>query len=222
VLLDDDVGVIVHGVEEGRRIFTIINRYLLYTMVSNFANVMVVALASLFLPYLPLLPDQVLLLNILADLPMLAIITDRVAQKDLATPRRWDIRRLVKLTLFLGMLNAVFAFGLWRVLEGRPTTVIYSSWFLLLGTTALLILFAVRTTEWFWQAPAPSLPLVGALVFVLGLQYALVDIPATQRLLHFGAISWQLQLGIVGYSCAYLGAADVVKRVFIRHAEASA
>jgi len=209
-------------VEEGRRIFTIINRYLLYTMVSNFANVMVVAIASLFLQYLPLLPDQVLLLNILADLPMLAIITDRVAQKDLATPRHWDIRRLMELTLFLGIVNAFFAFGLWRMLEGRQPTVIYSSWFLLLGTTALLILFPVRTTDWFWQAPLPSLPLGGALLFILVLQYALVDLPVTQRLLHFGAISWEIQLGIAAYACAYLVAADIVKRAFIRHESAPA
>jgi P-type Mg2+ transporter len=145
VLLEDDLGVIVDGVAEGRRLFTNINRYLLYTMVSNFANVIVVAIASLFLNFLPLRPTQVLVLNVLADLPMLAIVTDRVAAADLATPRRWDVRRLVEMTFYLGTLNALFAFGLLRIVRGQPVPIVYSTWFLLLGTTALLILAVART-----------------------------------------------------------------------------
>ena len=115
VLLDDNLEVIVEGIQQGRRTFTNINRYLLYTMVSNFANVIIVSIASFFLNFLPLLPSQVLLLNVLADLPMLAVVTDNVALEDLATPRRWDVRRIVELSIYLGIVNALFAFGL---LEG--------------------------------------------------------------------------------------------------------
>src|SRR5260370_19661524 len=76
VLLDDNLEAIIVGVQDGRRAFTNIHRYLLYTMVVNFANVVIFAFASLVLTYLPLLPHQLLLLNLLSDLPMLALATD--------------------------------------------------------------------------------------------------------------------------------------------------
>lgn len=216
VLLQDDLGVIVDGVEEGRRTFTNINRYLLYTMVSNFANVIIVAVASLVLNYLPLLPDQVLLLNVLADLPMLAIVTDVVSLEDIATPRRWDVRRLVELSVFLGLVNALFAFGLIRLLSARSPEVVHAAWFLFLGSTALLVLFAVRTPGWFWSRPWPSLPIVVAVAAAFVVTLALVNVPEARSLLHFGTLTVPEQLEIEAYSIAYLLIADALQRAFIR------
>ena len=218
VLLQDDLEVIVGGIEEGRRLFTNINRYLLYTMVSNFANVMIVAIASLFLRFIPLLPEQVLLLNVLADLPMLAIVTDRVARADIALPRRWDVRHVMELTVYLGFVNALFAFGLLRFLAGQPPPVIYSSWFLLLGITALLILFVVRTSGWFWQAPLVSLPLGLALLACLAIVIGMVDLAPLRELFGFAPLPWYAQFSIVGYSLLYMAAADIVKRAYTRAA----
>jgi len=215
VLLEDNLAVIVDGVEEGRRTFTNINRYLLYTMVSNFANVVIVAVASLLLNFLPLLPDQVLLLNVLADLPMLAIVTDVVARDDIATPRHWDVRRLVELSVFLGLINALFAFGLLRVLSGRSPEVVHAAWFLFLGSTALLILFAVRTPGWFWSRPWPSIPVLAALAAAFAVTVALVNIPEARTLLRFGTLSLPEQFGIEAYSIAYLLVANALKRAFI-------
>ncbi len=216
VLLKDDLPVIVDGIKEGRRTFTNINRYLLYTMVSNFANVIIVAVASFVLNFLPLLPDQVLLLNVLADLPMLAIVTDVVSFEDLATPRRWDIHRLVELSIFLGLVNAVFAFGLLRFLGGRSPEVVHAAWFLFLGTTALLILFAVRTEDWFWKRPWPSVPLLGALAVAQIVTVALVILPPAQALFRFGNLSLSEVLGIGAYSIAYLVVADVLHTTYHR------
>ena len=216
VLLKDDLPVIVDGIREGRRTFTNINRYLLYTMVSNFANVIIVAVASFFLNFLPLLPDQVLLLNVLADLPMLAIVTDVVSSKDLATPRHWDIHRLVELSIFLGLVNALFAFGLLRFLGGRSPAVVHAAWFLFLGTTALLILFAVRTEDWFWKRPWPSVPLLGALAAAQIVTVGLVLLPPAQALFHFGNLSVAEVLGIGAYSIAYLMAADLLHTTYHR------
>ena len=221
VLLEDNLHVIVDGVAEGRRLFTNINRYLLYTMVSNFANVVIVAFASLFLNFLPLLPEQVLVLNVLADLPMLAIATDRVARSDLATPRHWDVRRLVELTLYLGVLNALFAFGLLRFLTEQPRTVVYAAWFLLLGTTALLVLVVVRARGWFWQAPPPSIALTFAMGVGLAVTLALINMPATRVLFGFAALPWRLQIEIVVYALAYVLCADALKRAYFHFAGSS-
>jgi len=216
VLLRDDLGVIVDGIEEGRRTFTNINRYLLYTMVSNFANVVIVAVASLFLNFLPLLPAQVLLLNVLADLPMLAIVTDVVASEDLATPRRWDVGRLVELSVFLGLVNTLFAFALLRIFSLRSPEVVHAAWFLFLGSTALLILFAVRTPGWFWMRPWPSLPVLAAVAVAFAVTVALVNLPPARALLKFGSLSWLDQIGIEASSVGYLVVADALQAAFSR------
>jgi Mg2+-importing ATPase len=216
ILLEDDLAVIVDGIQEGRRTFTNINRYLLYTMVSNFANVIIVAIASLFLSYLPLLPAQVLLLNLLADLPMLAIVTDKVAMADLATPRRWDIVRLGEVSLALGLVNAVFAFALLRLLHEQDPTVVHTSWFLFLGSSALLVLFAVRSRGWFWSPPWPSGPILGAVAAAFVVTLGLVNLPPTQHLLGFAQLGWTTQLAIVAYAVLYVMVADVLLNAFRR------
>jgi len=218
ILLRDDLGVIVDGLQEGRRIFTSITRYLLYTMVSNFANVLIVAVASLVLSYLPLLPDQVLLLNILADVPMLAIVTDRVSREDLATPRRWSIRGILELSLYLGLVNALFAFGLLKLVAAHSPAVARTEWFLFLGSTALLILFVVRSPGWFWQGPGPSWTLLLALGGCFALTVAVINVPLTQNLLGFAPLSWPTQLVIEAYGLAYLVVADVIQRAYHHHA----
>jgi Mg2+-importing ATPase len=216
VLLEDNLQVIVDGIQEGRRTFTNINRYLLYTMVGNFANVVIVALASLVLPYLPLLPDQVLLLNVLSDLPMLALATDVVALADIATPRRWDVRRLVELSIFLGVANAILAFGLLRFFHGRPAEDVHAVWFLFLGSTGLFILFAVRTRGWFYSRPWPSVPVLAALAGAFVVTVAFVNVPAVKSLLHFGNLSLAEQIGIEAYSVLYLLIADLLQHSFRR------
>ncbi len=184
VLLEDNLQVIVDGIQEGRRTFTNINHY------GNFANVVIVAIASLVLPYLPLLADQVLLMNVLTDLPMLAIATDVVSLEDIATPRRWDV----------------------RFFQGRSAEDINAVWFLFLGSTGLLVLFAIRTKDWFFSRPWPSMPLLGALAAAFFVTVALVNIPETKTLLHFGNLSALEQLGIVGFALVYLLIADVLQQ----------
>ena len=214
VLLEDNLQVIVDGIQEGRRTFTNINRYLLYTMVGNFANVIIVALASLVLPYLPLLPDQVLLLNLLSDLPMLALATDTVAFDDISTPRRWDVRRLVELAGFLGIANAIMAFALLRFFAARPAEDVHTVWFLFLGVTGLVVLFAIRTKNWFFSKPWPSKQVLLALGGAFVVTVALVNIPQAQALLHFGRLSVLDQVGIVAYSVAYMVIANLIDREF--------
>ena len=214
VLLEDNLQVIVDGIQEGRRTFTNINRYLLYTMVGNFANVIIIALASLVLPYLPLLPSQVLLLNLLSDLPMLALATDMVGFDDVATPRRWDVRKLVELAGFLGIANAIMAFALLRFFAGRPAEDVHTIWFVFLGVTGLFVLFAVRTKNWFFSKPWPSVPVLLAIGGAFVVTVALVNIPEAQTLLHFGRLSVLDQVGIVAYSVAYMVIANLIDREF--------
>jgi magnesium-transporting ATPase (P-type) len=158
----------------------------------------------------------VLLLNVLADLPMLAIVTDAVSFEDIATPRRWDVRRLIELAIFLGVVNAFLAFGLLRFFQGRSAEDVHAAWFLFLGSTALFILFAVRTRGWFYTRPWPSVPVLGAVVAAFVVTVALVNVPVAKSLLHFGNLSLAEQIGIEAYSILYLLIADVLQVSFRR------
>lgn len=148
---------------------------------------------------------------------MLAIVTDHVAWDDLATPRHWSIRGILELSLYLGLVNALFAFGLLKLVAAHSPAVARTEWFLFLGSTALLILFVVRSPGWFWQGPRPSRTLVLALGASFILTVALVNVPVTRDLLGFAPLNWTTQLVIEAYGLAYLVLADVIRRAYHRH-----
>ncbi len=202
ILLENNLGVIVDGLREGRRIFTNLNRYLLYTMVSNFANVLIVAVASLLLDFIPLLPSQVLLLTIISDLPMLSIATDKVSTFQISRPLRWDVRLIVEPAIYLGILNALFAFGLLRFYVGASPNDLRTAWYLLLAVTSILILFPVRSHLPFWKAEPPSWEVVLAVAAGLVGGVSLAEWPVSQPLFGFVPISVTAQLGIFGKGVA--------------------
>src|SRR5205807_8953277 len=124
VLLEKDLGVLLDGVREGRKTFANTLKYVFMATSANFGNMFSMAGASLFLRFLPLLPKQVLLTNLLTDLPEMAIASDRVDPELLARPRRWDVRFIRRFMLAFGLLSSIFdylTFGVLRfVLHAGP------------------------------------------------------------------------------------------------------
>jgi Mg2+-importing ATPase len=216
VLVEDDLRVIIDGIQEGRRTFTTINRYLVYTLVSNFATVFVVTIASYLLPELPLLPAQVLLLTILPDLSMLAIATDGVAAEDLRRAQHWRIRTIVTVAFWFGIVNTLYTFGLLRVFIHAPVPALRSALFMYLALTALLVLVNVRTPNWSWQAPRPSRAIAVAVAGSLVVPFALINLPPLRAVFGFGPLPPLVQLGIIGLTVAYVATLDVIKWV-LRH-----
>src|SRR5574342_78269 len=108
VLLKQDLGVLVQGVREGRVTFANTLKYVFMATSANFGNMFSMAGASLFLPFLPLLPKQILLTNLLTDLPEMAIATDRVDDELVKEPRRWDIKFIRKFMITFGVVSSVF------------------------------------------------------------------------------------------------------------------
>ncbi len=122
--------------------------------------------------------------------------------------------RLVQISIFLGLVNAVLAFGLLRFFQGRSAEDIHAVWFLFLGTTGLFILFSVRTRDWFFSRPWPSVQVLLALTGAFVVTVALVNLPVAKTGLHFGNLSLEEQVGVIVYSAGYLVIADVMKRAF--------
>ena len=148
VLLEKDLGVLAAGVAEGRRIFANTIKYVLMGTSSNFGNMFSAAAASAVLPFLPMLPSQILLNNLLYDSSQLAIPTDRVDDEQLHAPSHWNIAFIRRFMLTFGPISSLFdfmTFGLMLgVLHAGPAE-FRTGWFVESLATQTLIIFAIRT-----------------------------------------------------------------------------
>src|SRR6266852_6940621 len=116
VLLEKDLGVLVQGVREGRTTFANTLKYVFMATSANFGNMFSMAGVSLLLPFLPLLPKQILLTNLLTDFPEMTIATDNVDNEMVDYPRRWDIKAIRKFMMTFGVVSSVFDFVTFGVL----------------------------------------------------------------------------------------------------------
>jgi Mg2+-importing ATPase len=108
VLLDNDLRVLIKGVTEGRITFANTLKYIFMATSANFGNMFSMSIASAFLPFLPLLPRQILLTNLLTDFPEMAIATDNVDEQLVALPHKWNISFIKKFMIVFGMVSSLF------------------------------------------------------------------------------------------------------------------
>lgn len=216
VLLEKDLGVLATGVAEGRRIFANTIKYVLMGTSSNFGNMFSAAAASAVLTFLPMLPSQILLNNLLYDSSQLAIPTDRVDDDQLHAPSHWNIAFIRRFMLTFGPISSLFdflTFGLMLgVLHAGPVA-FRTGWFVESLATQTLIIFAIRTRRTpFWRSRA-STTLTLATVSVIGVGIALTVSPLSQQL-GFTPLPWQFFLALAGFTVAYLVLVDVTKAMF--------
>jgi P-type Mg2+ transporter len=218
ILLEKDLNVLADGVVEGRRIFANTIKYVLMGTSSNFGNMFSAAGASLFLSFLPMLPSQILLNNLLYDASQLAIPTDNVDEEQLHRPSHWDIGFIRRFMIFFGPLSSVFdfvTFGvmLW-VFHSGPGQ-FRSGWFVESLATQTLVIFAIRTRRIPFYRSHPSLPLALA---AIGVAVVGALLPATPlaHTLGFRPLPLGFFAALAGMVVCYLGLIEVGKRFFYR------
>jgi Mg2+-importing ATPase len=218
VLLEKDLGVLGEGVREGRRTFANTLKYVYMTTSANFGNMFSMAGAALFLPFLPLLPKQILLNNFLTDFPAMAIATDRVDRELVERPRRWDIRFIRDFMIAFGAVSSVFDFltfgTLILVLRATPEQ-FRTGWFIESVMTELLIVPVIRTWKPFYRS-LPSRALLVATVVVFGVTLALPYYSPLSSLLGLAPLplSYLALLGAI--TALYLCASEMTKKFFYR------
>jgi Mg2+-importing ATPase len=217
VLLEQDLNVLERGVRDGRRTFANTLKYVFMATSANFGNMFSMAGASVLLPFLPLLPKQILLLNLLTDLPELTIATDRVDADWIEQPRRWDVRFIRRFMMVFGVLSSVFdyvTFGvlLWWLKAGPVE--FRTGWFLESVVSAALIVLVVRTRHRVLTTP-PSAPLAIAMTCVIVAALALPFTPVA-RALGFTAVPPSFVGGMAVIVFVYIVAGEVAKRIFYR------
>jgi Mg2+-importing ATPase len=158
VLLERDLGVLHQGVVEGRRTVVNVGKYILMASSANFGKIISMAIAGLFLPFLPLLPIQVLLTNLIYDVAQTGLPVDRVDREAIARPAHWDIRLIERFMLVLGPVSTLFdllTFGVLLLLFQATETQFRTGWFIESLVTQILMIFAVRTRRQLIRQPAP-------------------------------------------------------------------
>ncbi len=222
LLLEKDLDVLADGVMEGRRIFANTMKYVLMGTSSNFGNMFSAAGASLFLTFLPMLPPQILLNNLLYDTSQLAIPTDNVDPEQVARPSHWDVGFIRRFMLFFGPISSLFDFAtfgvmLW-VFHAGPS-LFRAGWFVESLATQTLVIFAIRTRRIPFFRSRPSVPL---LLAAFGVVIVGAVLPATPlgRLLGFQPLPGLFFLTLAGMVVCYLMLIEIGKHWFYRTAPA--
>lgn len=180
ILLEQDLGVLADGVAEGRRIFANTIKYVLMGTSSNFGNMFSVTVAAAFLPFLPMLPMQILLNNLLYDVSQLTIPTDRVDAEQLTRPSHWDIGFVRRFMFSFGPISSLFdfaTFGLLLWAFGPSAPLFRSGWFVESLATQTLIVFAIRTRRVPFLRSRPSKPLLVSVIAVVIVGAVLPETP---------------------------------------------
>jgi Mg2+-importing ATPase len=219
VLLKRDLDVIRRGIVEGRKTFANTLKYVLMTMSANLGNMISMAVASLWLPFLPLLAGQILLNNFLSDIPALGLAADGVDHELVDRPRRWDMRFIGRFMLEFGLLSSLFdfvTFGMLLTLHARPE-LFRSGWFVESLLTEILVALLIRTRRPFFRSRPGSFVLVST-VAVAGVGIAIPYLPFVGGL-GFAPLPFTTVLALLAVTLLYGAAVELNKARFYRHTE---
>ena len=223
VLLRHDLGVLARGVRNGRITFANTLKYIFITTSANFGNMFSMAGASLFLPFLPLLPKQILLNNFLSDLPALTIATDNVDPEQSLKPRRWDQKFIRRFMVAFGLVSSVFdylTFGALLVMLRASEAQFQTGWFIESLMTELFIVMVIRTHRSIFQSKPGRILAIATLV-VAG---STIVLPYTPLGALFGLVPlpWYFMVTLVSITALYLLTSEVVKRMMFARLERAA
>ena len=205
ILLEHDLSVIHNGVMEGRRAVVNTEKYILMGSSSNFGNMFSMAGASLFLPFLPMLPIQILLNNLLYDFSQTVLPFDRVDAEALAKPAHWNLRHIKRFMCILGPVSSLFDFLTFYILLTlfhANEAFFQTGWFVESIVTQVLIIFAIRTRKAIWRS-RPHFCIVAMALGIAALSIIMLFVPASASGFHFvhlpGIFFGFLAAALIGY-----------------------
>ena len=217
ILTQPGLQVIVDGIREGRRVFANTIKYIKATLISNFGNFFAIAISSFLIDFLPMLPIQILLVNLLSDTPMISISSDTADPDELTSPNKYEVREITLMAVILGVVSTVFDFLFFGLFYRISPGVLQTNWFIGSILTELTLIYSIRTHKSFLRSSRPSASL---LILTLVAMTLTILIPMTR----FGADVFQfipptsqhLAL-IIGLVIAYFLTTEVVKNMYYRH-----
>ncbi|HEX7746722.1 MAG TPA: magnesium-translocating P-type ATPase [Micromonosporaceae bacterium] len=215
VLLEKDLGVVADGVRLGRRTFMNTVKYLRVQTSAAFGNVVSLSVAAVLLPFLPLLPRQILLLNFLSDVPYTAISTDNTDPEQVQRPRTWNVRAIRNFMLVFGTVSLAFSLVTFLVLRlgfGADAEVFRTGWFIEFTVTEIAVLMVLRTNRPFFRS-RPARPLLVTSTAMAAVTLALPYTPLAGPL-GLAPLNGPIIAALAGLTVAYIVANELVKRFF--------
>ena len=217
VLLEKDLSVLIEGVLEGRTTFANTLKYVFMATSANFGNMFSMAGISLFIPFLPLLPKQILFTNLLTDFPEMTIATDNVDEEMINYPRRWDIKAIRKFMITFGLVSSLFdfvTFGLLLLILHANQSQFRTGWFLESVISASLIVLVIRSRKPFFKSKPGKYLLIATLTIVA----ITLTLPVTPigTLLGFSQLSFNTYLLLLLIVIVYISVAEITKRIFYK------
>jgi Mg2+-importing ATPase len=219
ILIEPGLRVLHDGIIEGRKAFGNVMKYLLMGISSNFGNVISMAGASLFLPFLPMLPTQILLNNFLYDVAQITIPTDNVDETYLIKPQRWDISVIRKFMVLIGPISSIFDFLTFYVLLHFFRTSqaqFHTGWFVESLATQTLVVFVIRTSKNPLRS-RPSVPLLATCLVVVAIGVYLPFSPVA-NVLGFTPLPFSFFVFVAIATLVYLLLVEAAKRILLHRA----
>lgn len=215
ILLKKSLLVIVEGIRQGRIVFANTLKYVLITLSANFGNFYSIAIASLFIDFLPMLPVQILLVNMLSDFPMIMIATDNVDPQELQKPTNFDFKAIISKAMTLGLISSIFDMILFGYFYRISAKMLQTAWFVMSILSELVFIISARTKKFFIFACRPSYPLLILLIITGSVTLMLPFNQLTQELFSFTHISAQHMAFISGLVVSYFIATETVKLLYV-------
>lgn len=217
VLMEKDLGVLIKGVQEGRTTFANTMKYIFMATSANFGNMFSMAGASLFLNFLPLLPKQILLTNLLTDFPEMTIATDSVDIESIQKPRKWDIRFIRNFMIVFGAISSIFdyiTFGVLILILKAPAQEFQTGWFIESVVSAAIIVLVVRTRKPFYRSKPGKALLIATLAIVV----TTFILPYTPLGTLFGFVPLPIKFLfiVLAIVCGYIMMAEIAKKQFYK------
>lgn len=216
VLLHKDLRVVVAGIQQGRNIFSNINKYIKCTLAANFGNFYSIAAISLFVKFIPMLPVQILLVNMLSDFPLITVATDRVDASELKKPKAYQLDKVVGLIISLAIVNSLADLIIFFLFRSQGQSMVQTVWFVEGILTEIVLIFIIRTRFMFFKAKAPSLALI---VFSIATSAVTIILPFTkigQEAFHLAEPSSSVLFAILVLVGGYFVVSEMVKLIYFR------
>ena len=223
VLLEKDLRAIINGIKTGRTIFSNINKYIKCALASNFGNFYSIAVISLLIPvllkqyFLPMLPIQILLGNLLSDFPLISIASDNVDPEELKKPKYYQLSQSVPYIVVLALISTICDFIFFAIFYKAAPSSIQTLWFIESILTEIVLIFIIRTRHFFLKAKRPGLPLI---LFTILDALIIFSLPFTflgQGFFHFAAPAAGQLLTVALLVSCYFVTSEIVKLSYFRY-----
>lgn len=212
ILLKSGLHVVISGIQQGRATFENISKYIRESLTENLGNFLSISILSFFIPYLPMLPLQILFTNLLTDFQHLSIASDTVDRDAVKAPRHFRMLPLLRFMLMLGIISSSADIAYFALFKSGEPSVVQSGWFIFSTVTATVTIFATRSRKFFFQGRRPSFLLFASSFLVIATAFGLVFWPPAGIYLKLTPVPLRTTAIFCGILVLYFLLFDVVKQ----------